>query len=189
MALVALQILFWIIAVSVALLALALFTPLRVHLSFRSNPVLRSSIDISPFGGAVGQIRVFDSTRKRDAKKRPAARKKTRKKKAPSRNTSGTVSRRAIRDLPNVIGQMVRTVHVENLAINGEFGLNDPADTGQLYGQLTPFIYGAGCKIRVQPNFQSACLRGAVNARFRVIPIALLWPIAGFLWRIRGALK
>lgn len=187
MVLVALNVLFWIIVVLLMLLTLLVCTPLRVDLAFRSDPAVRSCIDVSPFGGAVGRIRVFDTTRKKAAKKKTRDNEKARKKKERSRKKGGALFKGAIHDLPHVVGQMIRTIHVETLNVHGEFGLNDPAETGQLYGQLTPLIYGFGGKVSIQPNFHSSCLRGAAKARLRVIPIVFLLPIAGALWRmIRG---
>lgn len=181
MGLVALHILFWVIAVLLVLLMLVVCTPMRVNLSFRSDPDLRSCIDISPFGGVVGRINVFDTTRKKSAKAERKDWKKPPKRRERSRTKGGAVLGRAIRDLPHVVGQMIRTVHVEALNVRGEFGLNDPAETGQLYGQLTPLIYGSGRTISIQPNFHSECLHCVANIRFRVIPIAFLWPLSGFL--------
>jgi hypothetical protein len=182
--LIALHVLLWIIAILLILFVLVLATPLRLRLSFRSDPGRRSCVDVGPLGGVIGNVRVFDSTRKKAAKKDKAPTKKTRKLKGRRTARAG-----AVLELPDVVGRMIQTIHVEELAIDGEFGLDDPADTGRIYGQLTPLIYGTSGRVHLQPNFQSACLRGTADAHLRVIPIALLWPLAGFLWRMFGSIK
>lgn len=182
--LIALQVLFWIVVILLIVVVLVLATPLRLQLSYSTDPFSRSRIDARPLGGFVGNIRVFDSTRKKDADKQNAPKIKKREPKA-----RRTARASALLEFPTVIGRMVQAVHVEKLAVDGEFGLNDPADTGCLYGQLTPLIYATGGRVQLRPNFQSMCLRGTADAQLRVIPLALLWPIGGVLWRIFGPFK
>lgn len=72
----------------------------------------------------------------------------------------------------------------QGLYLRCEFGLDDPADTGRLYGTLAPFLVAAGAggaDVRCQPDFQDACLRGACGGQIRVRPISLLGVVVRFL--------
>ena len=65
-----------------------------------------------------------------------------------------------------------------------DFGLDDPADTGRLYGTLAPFLVAAtssGCDVRCRPDFQDAGLRGSCGGQIRARPISLLSVVVGFL--------
>ena len=92
--------------------------------------------------------------------------------------------------LPRLLGEVVRAVHWEALHLDAEFGLNDPADTGQLYGCLTPLQYGAPwppwMSIALRPNFERAGLCGELQATLRLRAAALLPPAARFAWRAFG---
>lgn len=181
--LTALHILVWLVAALMAVFVLLLVTPLRLQLSLQRDPALRSSVVAWPFGGSFFPVRVFDSRRKRARPDQPkAARKKTHRHRRPPRAD-------VISTLPGVIHRTLATLHVEALTIRGEFGLGDPADTGRLYGQLTPLIYAFPGDITVRPNFETTCLSGQANTVIRVIPIAFLWPSAGFLWRMFGPFR
>ncbi len=177
----ALQILLWLIGLILLLLILALVLPLRLRLSFRSDPQSRYHVTVCPFGMRLTGIRVHDSRRRA-----PEEAQKTPKRKARKKRSRLKARTDAILTLPATLGQMIRAVHIDDLRIDGEFGLGDPADTGQLYGQLTPLIYGSRAQVNLRPNFDMACLRGAADMQLRVIPIVFLWPIAGFLWRMFG---
>ncbi len=179
--LTALMVLSWLIAAFLAIIVLFLALPLRLRLSFQSDPAMRFFIVVWPFGGVFFPLRIFDSTRRQLA----SAKKKPRKKPDRTRR-SRAIRAGAIRQLPTALGQMVSAVHIEKLHIDAEFGLRDPADTGIIYGQLTPLIYAVGGDITLRPNFSAACLRGAAELSGRVIPIVFLWPVVGLLWHAFG---
>lgn len=173
----ALQILLWVIAILLLIAVLVLITPLQIVLSSRNEPGAQTSVDVHPLGGTVGRYRVFDSLRKRRAKKDVARTKD-------KHTTKRRVPPNWLHKIPGVVARVVRAIHVETLVIDGEFGLGDPAETGRLFGQLTPLIYCSGGKVNLRPNFQSACWRGSIEAHLRVIPIAFLWPIIGLFVRV-----
>ena len=65
-----------------------------------------------------------------------------------------------------------------------DFGLDDPADTGRLFGTLAPFLVAAtsiGFDVRCRPDFQEAVLRGSCGGQIRARPISLLSVMVGFL--------
>jgi hypothetical protein len=151
-------------------------------MSLQSDPTKRATVLLRPFGGATPSIKVFDSARKAKPKK---SRKKTRK-----QGKGGKLQRSfVIAEVPALIGRMLRTIRIEVLRLDAEFGLGDPADTGQVYGQLSPLIFASPWQVNLRPDFGATCLRGTAFAQFRVVPIAFAWPLVGFGWRLFGPFR
>ena len=72
----------------------------------------------------------------------------------------------------------------QDVYLRVDFGLDDPADTGRLYGTLAPFLVAAvssGFDVRCRPDFQEACLRGSCGGQIRARPISLLNVVVSFL--------
>lgn len=177
----ALQILLWLGVALLVLVGLLVCLPVYVALSWQSDPVRRSMVLLRPFGGVSPPIKVFDSTDKRKSKEKRPDRKKPKRRKR-DRALRGNVATEAVTLLRRVLG----AIHFEGLHLDAEFGLGDPAETGQLFGQLCPLIYGTGMDVQIRPSFNATCLHGNAQARFRVTPIAVAWPFVGFGWRIFG---
>ena len=93
--------------------------------------------------------------------------------------TDGLVGR-ILRLFRDVLSQ----VSFQAVYLRVEFGLDDPADTGRLYGTLAPFVVAAtsmGFDVRCLPDFQDARLQGSCGGQMRVRPISLLGVVIGFL--------
>jgi len=76
-------------------------------------------------------------------------------------------------------GEM-RRIHFDSLNVDIRFGTGDPAETGQIFGLATPFIYGFpsdAVSVSLQPDFVQECFRGRIEAALHFIPVALLGPI------------
>lgn len=72
----------------------------------------------------------------------------------------------------------------QDVYLRVDFGLDDPADTGRLYGTLAPFLVAAtlsGFDVRCRPDFQDAGLRGSCGGQIRARPISLLRVVVSFL--------
>ncbi len=93
-----------------------------------------------------------------------------------------------IRELLAVIGRMIRAFRVVHIYAEGSFGFDDPADTGVLYGYLSPLVYaGTGLPdvtLDLRPDFERAGLRGNLDALLEVTPIFLLLPAMNVGWRV-----
>lgn len=92
---------------------------------------------------------------------------------------------------PEVVGDAVdllRCIHLRSAKVSAQFGCHDPADTGHLYGLLTPVIYGAGgaaaVDLDVAPVFDRECLEGMASIDVSVRPIALVPPAARLAWHL-----
>ena len=65
-----------------------------------------------------------------------------------------------------------------------DFGLDDPADTGRLYGALAPFLVAAttrGFDVRCRPDFEGSGLRGSCGARIQMRPLSMMSVLVKFL--------
>ena len=79
---------------------------------------------------------------------------------------------------------LLRRVTLERLQLDAMFGFENPADTGFVYGCLSPVLVMAdvrGLSIRCRPMFLESGLRGAFRATIRVRPLLVLGPIVAFL--------
>ena len=95
---------------------------------------------------------------------------------------------------------LLRRVKLERLQLDAMFGFENPAETGFVYGCLSPVLVMAdlqGLNVRCRPMFLESGLRGALRATIRVRPLVLVGPMVAFLvsppvvraaraaWRVR----
>jgi hypothetical protein len=79
---------------------------------------------------------------------------------------------------------LLRRVTLERLQLDTMFGFENPADTGFVYGCLSPVLVVAdvrGLDIRCRPMFLESGVRGAFRATIRVRPLFVVGPIVAFL--------
>ena len=89
-----------------------------------------------------------------------------------------------VRRVLRLLADLGRQVRFEDLYLRAEFGLDDPADTGWVYGALAPLLVAGtrgGFNVAWQPNFNRAGLQGSCGGRMRVRPISLVAILVGFL--------
>jgi hypothetical protein len=82
------------------------------------------------------------------------------------------------------LGSALRQVRLERCCADIMFGFDNPADTGFVYGCLSPVLVMAevrGLDVHCRPMFMESGVRGDVNATIRVRPLAVLGAIAAFL--------
>jgi len=182
--------LFWLLIALLFLLAGLLIAPVRFWVSLNADPGLRLVIIARPFGGVLPPLRIVDSTRKRKTKDKDVKKKRTQKKRKRRFVLRGPA---LVAALPDLISGLLRSIRIDSLSLIGEFGVGDPADTGHLYGILTPLIFGTAAKpdtrIIIRPNFDNRCLSGALETRLSMIPATLISPLLGFAWRVFGLRK
>ena len=79
---------------------------------------------------------------------------------------------------------LLRRVTLERLQLDTMFGFENPADTGFVYGCLSPVLVLAavrGLNFRCRPMFLESGVRGAFRATIRVRPLFVVGPIVAFL--------
>ncbi|PQO24796.1 hypothetical protein C2I36_01560, partial [Rhodobacteraceae bacterium WD3A24] len=91
-----------------------------------------------------------------------------------------------VRGVPRLIAGLLGRFHLHRVRLDGAFGLPDPAETGHVFGLLTPLIYAtppsSRIAVRVRPVFTGPHLSGEAEAVIRVIPLTLLGPAIRFGW-------
>lgn len=190
-----LTVLLWTAGVLLLALATMLLMPVRLSGWATTSPRLAYRLDARFFGAWAPRIPLLDSARPcREAarlRQPPAAQPAgARRPRARRSGVGGVNGARMFAALPRLLGEMVGSVRWEAFHLDAEFGLGDPADTGQVYGCLMPLQFGApwppGVRIALRPNFERACLDGEVGATLRLRAASLLPPAARFVWRAFG---
>lgn len=181
---------FWVIVGFLGILTLGLLLliaaasfPVSVDFRIDRHEATYVSINALLFNGNGPAIRVFDSRRPR--KKKPQEKRKRSKDKKTNRH----IARNAASEVYRLASSLLRLIEFERICIDADIGLGDPAETGQLFGFLTPLIYGVGADVSVRPVFDRACLDGMCEATFKVTPVALLQPFARFGWQVFGPVR
>lgn len=175
----------WLLLGLVLLLAAVLAIPLEVRFMMRRRRAFRGSVRVSwlfgwvqggTFGSAADAASGTDATGP-DAAPWSAHRARLRRFLVVAR-TPGLPSR-----FLRLLKRLLRSVQLD-VDGEGRFGLEDPADTGQVYGALaavTACVPAWGPQTRIQPDFTGPRLEFEVRGRARVIPLRSLLPILGFL--------
>lgn len=177
------QVLLWFSVALLAALFLVVILPVRVLCTWQSDPAKRAVVLLRPFGGVFPAVRVYDSARKRAAEPERRASKPKNKRRRP--RLRGI----AVTDVAELLDRLIHAFQIEELRGDTEFGTGDPAETGQLYGQLTPLVYNTGSRLRLHPNFAETCLRGNALLQFRFSLWGLIWPLVWFGWRVMGPVR
>ncbi len=170
------------LALIALVLALLLLTAVDIRLRAATGATPPFSATVSFLGGWTPVIPI------RGGRERPAGREHPRKKRP--RKQAGARNARMVRAAPRLLADVLRAIRIDRLEVDADVGLGDPADTGQLFGALAPFVYGTAATPRLnlglRPDFGAARLDGRVHARLRVVPGRLLAPLARFGWRAFG---
>ena len=92
------------------------------------------------------------------------------------------------RGLPGRFGRLAlafgRRVRLEDFALRMSFGFDDPAETGIVYGFLSPWLVMAtmrGWNVECRPMFLESGMTGKLQGTIRVRPLAVLGTIVAFL--------
>ncbi|WP_413720663.1 DUF2953 domain-containing protein [Silicimonas sp. MF1-12-2] len=104
------------------------------------------------------------------------------------RITAAEVSR-LLTALPEAVLIALRRIHLDRLSLRAVFGFDDPADTGQVFGQLTPWIYGVPrerCDVQVRPDFDGKRFEGSAEVAVHLTLLAVAWPLLRLVLLIRG---
>ncbi|MDE2729365.1 MAG: DUF2953 domain-containing protein [Gemmatimonadota bacterium] len=90
-----------------------------------------------------------------------------------------------VRGVLRFLRDMARCVRFVSLHVAGRFGLDNPCDTGRLWGTfcaLTGFLHGAErVRLRVEPDFDEAVFELDGRGEIRIIPVTLFLPFIRFV--------
>ena len=95
-------------------------------------------------------------------------------------------TRLMVRALPAFLSALAGRIRIDRLRLDLRFGTGDPALTGQVCGWLMALAHGLGgapsARLRVQPEFEQACLSGTAEVALSLTPLRLAGPLFR-LWR------
>jgi hypothetical protein len=168
----------WLLAALLGLVLAALLAPWHVRFIGRTAP-LRGRVELRLFAGNAPAIPIpLGRSRKPGRKKRKHDRTEARSRK-----------RKRSRPLPagmlDLVFGVLSAIRFRRLRVAGRIGLEDPADTGVLWGHVAPFVYGLsapGRDIEVAPDFSGPCLDLEAHGDVAILPIRLLRAGVAFGW-------
>jgi hypothetical protein len=174
------------ILVGLVLMVVAILcTPVRVSAQFNSEakPLLRFRVAI--FGGL---LPVFSTKRARvDADATKPKRPSAKKRRKTARMKIIAYAPHMARAAPRFLCGIVRRIRLEAINADVAFGLPDPADTGALYGALTPIallLESGKTSITLRPDFAEPAFKGRGYLAARFTPLALAPPALAFGWSV-----
>ncbi len=178
--------LLWVVAAVLLIAAGAtlafLFTPIRVSAAVDTAAKPPWRVKLALFGGRLPIVSAPGKPSERRAKPpQPRAKPKQKKKR---RRAAAAHAPRIIRAAPPLLSRLLAQVKLETLDAHIRFGFDDPADTGMVYGALSPLALLAGRHVTLQPDFDGTVLTGRGQIAARLTPAALIPPLAAFAWTV-----
>lgn len=116
----------------------------------------------------------------------PSARTSADGKRAPAERLHRVLKTKGfVRGVLRFLRDMARSVRFVSLHVAGRFGLDNPCDTGRLWGTfcaLTGFLHGTErVRLRVEPDFDEAVFELDGRGEIRIIPVTLFLPFIRFV--------
>lgn len=177
-------------AALLVLLVAAVLLPWHLRLEGRTRPPgLRAELHL-----LAGRAPGIPLKRRKARRDKATKRKKPAEDRPPSRKPSGADRLRRLRRLHGfgpLLSGIVAAFRIKQVDLRGRVGLPDPADTGLVWGQLTPLIYGLDGPmrhIRIAPEFSGACFDLTARGEIAFLPWRLIGAVTRFAWLNRAAL-
>jgi hypothetical protein len=187
-----------LVGVAIALLLLlavgllAVPVGIEVDAEKRRSPAVRWRV--SWFFGLVTVAPTRRTAGRSGARRRPERDSEKRRRRLTTRRSRGPSARRVLAAcrtpgflarLARLLPDLVRAVRWERAAVELEFGLDDPSDTGTVYGVLVPVLLLAesrGYAVCCRPRFDEACLEGSASLAVRITPLRLVATVLAFVF-------
>lgn len=183
-----------LIAVVLLVLGVLLATPMHLRLIAEAGANARLRAEVRTLWGLSPRLSV-DSATGGSGVRPPKRRRTPRAEAKPEKRRSGGVEPekilRVLRALPDALMTAFGRIHVDRLRLRAAFGFDDPADTGQAFGLLTPLAYGLPSdrvEIGLEPDFERRRFEGTADLSLRLTPLAVAWPVLRLgllIWRLR----
>jgi hypothetical protein len=178
------------IAVSLALIAALLAVPVMLVVDAGRVEALKASWRIRWLFGAV-DIRL---PRERTDSTDPPAKSAGKRRRIARMVLAVVRTRGLVHRVMRACRDVCRHVTLDEFRLQTAFGFDNPADTGIVYGVLSPLVVLAGQRglnVECRPMFLESGLQGALRARIHVRPIAVAGPLFTFLLSrpVRRAVK
>ena len=182
-------ILLWALVIILAGFIALIVTPVHLEVRLAAAPQVSVRCDMRALGGWAPPVTVFNTQKpKAPAPKAPKTRQAKQRRWAKS---SVTVQpKRVIKAAVRLVRDVLRRIHFARLEVDFDFGLADPADTGQVAGIVMAFEHGLPPSDRIlitaRPNFHGACFEGNMMAAIRLTAGAFILPGVRFAWQAFG---
>lgn len=83
-----------------------------------------------------------------------------------------------------LLGRLATRIYIRRLRLHVRLGLDDPADTGRLWGVVGPLAWAvpvpAGADVAIEPEFSGAVFRFDGEGAVRIVPIEILATVIAF---------
>ena len=196
---------FWLLVSLAGMAGLALLLlsiPLDLAFSFEREQQFRARARIGWLFGRVGKNIGGGTTQHKEAKSpRQSEPAKPEKGGSNLRLLTSLVRDGALNDFLRLARRIFSTVNVRRLNVQLHVGLDDPAETGLLWGAVAPVVAYADFlrpgAVALEPDFTGPRFAGQGSASLRIVPLRWLPPILLFalnpavlgglwsLWRAR----
>lgn len=172
------------VAAAIAILAAI---PVSAEVAVASAPRPRWRLAVSVLDGRLSLPPLESGAAKASQRVRPRTPKPRRSAPARARATADRRVETARAGLV-LLERFAHRVQIVALHVEGQFGFADPADTGAVYGALTPLLTATPrpgwMRVCVTPDFHHAGVSGSAALRLRARPIALVPPVFMFIARM-----
>ena len=163
----------------IALLAI----PVEIAFNIQRREMFYSSFSI---GWLFGVVRLPLKMNGSEPSSKPQKRKKKRKGGESGRRTIAIAGNKSFRlRLIRFFKDIIGAVQVSGLTLRARLGLDDPADTGMLWGFIGPFsVLLAGIRkavIRIEPEFMNETFEFESKGEIRVVPLKVITIIVFFI--------
>lgn len=166
-------------AVLAVLLTALLLLPARLSLFATSDPPA-ARVRLRVLGRVGPSVTLFDAARRQQPAKH-----EIRRDSQSGRRQPMTGRRVDLGAALTAGADALRAVRIERLRLRARFGLDDPAETGTVFGLLCPLIYAGPADLELEPDFTGLVFDGEGEVVLAVPPIRLLLPG----WRLVRALR
>lgn len=183
-------VLLWTILVLLAVALVIVLAPIRIRVTGQSEAPAYLRVSLGLVDGIVPDFAPIDTRRPKASKPRAGAADKKRQRGTEKSGGALTLEwSRIAKATPRLLADVVGTVEIRKLELSARFGTGDPADTGTIYGHLTPVLYGLGASrtgIDVTPDFRERRLDGKIDGDIRFTPAWLVPAGIRFAWSAFG---
>ena len=182
-----------IIAVLVFLVVVLVATPVHLRLFAEAGERLNFRTEVMAFWG-LGPKLTFRSGQGVGEREVAAPPRRPKKRGKPRRKRGQAIEPgqafRLLTSLPDAVMAGLGRIHFDRVSLQAVFGFDDPAETGEFFGRLTPFVYGLPqdrCEVCLRPDFDGARFEGRADVALHATPLMLVWPIIRLVLHVRTA--
>lgn len=187
--------LFFILIGIIALLIFLLAVPIDLEYQFDNQLEKKSNTRII---WLFGLVNIELKKHKRDIELKKSKIPKAKKKRKTTANVKTNIrlflavikSEGFLKRILKLFREMLTVSEIKRLQARLGFGLGDPAETGQLYGMVSPmftFMYAMpGVNFVVIPIFDRTIFQAEISATLRIVPLRFIRAILCFIFSIES---